>query len=120
MPRDWEFWLDAQLSPAIAKWLSEDFGRTVKSSYTLQFSSTSDKEIFRRAKEAGRVILVTKDFDFAELLNQHGPPPKILLLRLGNMDNRLLYRLLKHSIEQHIRLLIDFDQPLLEFRPILP
>ena len=52
MQLDWELWLDAQLSPAIAKWLSEDFNWNVKSSYALKTSNLSDVEIFRRAKAA--------------------------------------------------------------------
>ena len=34
MRPDWDVWLDANISPIIAKWMSEEFGMEVKSAYS--------------------------------------------------------------------------------------
>lgn len=49
-----KIWLDAQLSPAIAKWMEEAFD--ISEAFPVQADSamraTEDFEIFRRAREA--------------------------------------------------------------------
>ena len=66
-PEQWEIWIDTQLSPIIAKWMSDFTGYTVKSSYSLQLHSLSDLTIYDLAKTAGNVILISKHADFPEL-----------------------------------------------------
>ena len=58
MQPDWEIWLDNHISPIIAKWLKEDLGLEVKSSYTMQLYGLSDIEIYQKAKEYGKIILI--------------------------------------------------------------
>jgi hypothetical protein len=50
MQPDWEICLDTNISPVIAKWMSDFTGYTVKSSYSLSFQKTDD------------LILKIKDF----------------------------------------------------------
>jgi predicted nuclease of predicted toxin-antitoxin system len=49
----------------------------------LGLSRTSDTEVWQEAKLRGYAI-VTKDKDFANLSLVWGPPPKVILLQLGN------------------------------------
>lgn len=79
-------WVDAQLSPALAPWIAEQFGIQSYSVRWLGYRDAEDPEIFRAAREAGAVVL-TKDSDFVRLLEQHGPPPQVLLVTLGNTSN---------------------------------
>jgi len=44
----------------------------------------TDDELWEKAKENGWTIL-TKDTDFFDRLVAHGPPPKVIWLRIGNM-----------------------------------
>lgn len=73
MQHNWEIWLDTNLSPAIAKWLADFTGYAVKSSYSLNLHFKNDADIYNLAKAQGNVILISKDADFAELINKKAP-----------------------------------------------
>ncbi len=77
-PKNWEIWIDTQISPIIAKWMADYAGFTVKSSYALSLNSLSDAEIYRIAKDAGGIIIMSKDADFSELIIRLGSPPKLI------------------------------------------
>lgn len=48
-----------------------------------------DEALFMRAKQEAD-MLITKDVDLVHLLHRHGPPPKIIWLRMGNTSNARL------------------------------
>ena len=52
----------------------------------LNLQCASDQDIFMRAREA-RAIVMTKGGDFVELLERHGTPPQVILVRCGNTSN---------------------------------
>lgn len=70
-----KLWIDAQLSPTVAKWIADRFGITTIPIRDLGLRDAGDIEVFRAAREAD-VVVLTKDADFPHLLSQHGPPPK--------------------------------------------
>jgi len=70
-------WIDAQLSPYLAPWLSSEFDVEAKPIRELGLRDAGDRDIFLAAREAGAVVL-TKDSDFVRLLEQFGPPPQVL------------------------------------------
>jgi predicted nuclease of predicted toxin-antitoxin system len=107
-------WVDAQLSPALAPWLSERFGIEAYSAKYLGYRDATDAAIFRAAREAGTVVM-TKDSDFVELLEQHGPPPQVLWATLGNTSNARMREVLEHTFERAI-LLLQGGEPLVELR----
>ena len=82
-------WLDAHLSPAIAPWLETTFGVKSVPVRDLGLREAQDPPIFAAAKAAG-VVVMTKDADFAEMVERLGPPPQVLWLRCGNARIRLL------------------------------
>jgi predicted nuclease of predicted toxin-antitoxin system len=83
-------WLDAQLPPALARWIGEQpWGVDAVAVRELGLRDASDPEIFRRARAAGAVVM-TKDRDFIRLLDEQGPPPQVIWLRLGNSSNAAL------------------------------
>lgn len=118
MQLNWEIWLDNHLSPIIAKWLKEATGLEVKSSYILKLESLTDFEIYTKAKEYGNVILVSKDSDLAEIISISGSPPKLINLKIGNCDNKILFEYLKNKLENSIRLLLDFKKDIIEINPL--
>jgi predicted nuclease of predicted toxin-antitoxin system len=79
-------WIDAQLSPALAPWITQEFGVEAYSMKRLNYRDASDQVIFQAAREAHAVVM-TKDGDFPRLLNQYGPPPQVLWVTLGNTSN---------------------------------
>jgi predicted nuclease of predicted toxin-antitoxin system len=86
-------WLDAHLPPAIATWLSTTYGLGAIPIRDLGFRDALDPTVFAAAKAAG-VVVMTKDADFAEMVERLGSPPQILWLRCGNTSNTALRKLL--------------------------
>jgi len=115
MQPDWEIWLDTNISPAIAKWMSDFTGYTVKSSYSLSFQKTDDLTIYNKAKSKGLVIIISKDSDFSEIINRLGSPPKLINLKIGNCSNKVLWNTLKPSIKHIIHLLISDEFNIVDF-----
>lgn len=86
------FWLDAQLPPALAAWLSQQFSVEAQALRVLGLRDATDATIFEAARQAG-VVLISKDSDFVELVSRFGPPPQLLWLTCGNVTNRRLQAL---------------------------
>jgi predicted nuclease of predicted toxin-antitoxin system len=66
-------WVDAQLSPAIAKWIETDLGLPAQPIRDLGLRDAKDRQIFDAARQANAIVL-TKDADFVELVERLGPP----------------------------------------------
>jgi len=85
-----KFWVDAQLPPALAAWLSGQYGVEAFSLRNLGLRDATDIEIFNAARQAD-IIIVSKDSDFVDLISRHGPPPRLLWVTCGNVTNRKLH-----------------------------
>ena len=79
-------WIDAQLSPHLAPWLSGHFDVEALSARRLGLRDAKDQEIFAAARQAG-VVVMTKDRDFVSLVERQGPPPQVLWITAGNTSN---------------------------------
>jgi len=99
------FWIDAQLSPYLAQWISSEFAVEALPVRDLGLRDAKDREIFLAAREAGAVIL-TRDSDFVLLLEQLGSPPQILWLTIGNTSNAHLKEVLSRSFASAQELLL--------------
>lgn len=84
-----KIWVDAQLSPAVATWISNTFGITALALRDVGLRDAEDLEIFEAAK-AQEVIFITKDSDFVDLVERLGTPPQIIWLTCGNTSNSRL------------------------------
>jgi len=91
-------WIDAQLSPHLAPWLTEHFEVEALSARWLGLRDAKDHEIFAKAREKGAVVM-TKDSDFVALLEREGPPPQVLWITAGNTSNAHLRNLLDKTFE---------------------
>lgn len=98
------FWIDAQLSPAIAGWISQNFPVDAVAVRDIGLRDAEDEAIFAAAKNAG-VVVMTKDSDFLDLLDRHGPPPQVLWLTCGNTSNARLKQILTTTLAEAITLL---------------
>lgn len=116
MQHDWEIWLDNHISPIIAKWLQEKMIMKVKSSYKLGFYTLSDRDIYLKAKNYGNIILISKDSDLEEIITISGSPPKLISLKVGNCDNKILFSLLERNLDKAIRSLLDFNKDIIEIQ----
>ena len=86
-------WTDAHLSPAIAKWIAENYPVQSAALRDLGLREATDHQIFEAAKRDGAVVM-TKDSDFVELVRRHGAPPQVIWLTCGNTSNAYLKQIL--------------------------
>ena len=82
-------WLDAQLSPRLARWLTDQFQINAVPVRDLGLRDADDDTIYRSAAQSGAVV-VTKDRDFVDLQLRLGPPPPIIWLTCGNTSEAKL------------------------------
>jgi len=90
-------WVDAQLSPRIARWIAANFPLTAKPLREICLRDAEDDVIFEAARNAD-VIVLTKDSDFVRLLEKHGSPPKVLWLTCGNTSDMALQQILERHL----------------------
>jgi len=109
-----KIWLDAQLSPALSRWMEQEFD--VEEVFSVQLDAAlraaKDIEIFAQAKGAGAVVM-TKDRDFVDLVERMGPPPQVLWITCGNTSNRAMRRILSNALPGALELLRN-GEPLVE------
>ena len=101
------FWIDAQLSPQIAAWLTSEFGLTAKSLNAVGLRDAKDRQIFLEARLREKIVIVTKDEDFSLLSTELGVPPQVVWIRCGNTSNRVLRQLLQSEMSKVVQLLQD-------------
>lgn len=92
-----KIWVDAQLPPTLADWITTTFGLEAAALRALSLRDAKDIEIFEAARTENAVIM-TKDSDFVDLVCRLGSPPQILWLTCGNVTNRNLRRLLTATL----------------------
>lgn len=92
-----KIWVDAQLPPTLADWLTNNFGLEAVALRDLSLRDARDIEIFEAARVKNAVIM-TKDSDFIDLVCRLGTPPQILWLTCGNVTNRNLRELLSATL----------------------
>jgi predicted nuclease of predicted toxin-antitoxin system len=97
-------WVDAHLSPALARWISTQFNHPAQPVRDLGLREAKDQQIFDAARQAGAIIL-TKDEDFSELVDRLGPPPQIIWLTCGNTSEAALRVLLAKALPRALELL---------------
>lgn len=64
----------------------------------LGLDGATDEEIWEYAGEHGHLV-ASKDSDFRQLAFLHGPPPKVLWLRVGNASTATVLQLILDHVE---------------------
>jgi predicted nuclease of predicted toxin-antitoxin system len=85
--------LDANISRRLTPVLAEHFGECVHVNTVVLPMPATDTEIWDYARQHGYII-VTQDSDFLNFLQTKGYPPKVVLLKTGNMDRTSMQTLL--------------------------
>ncbi len=78
----------------------------------LGLAEADDLTIWRHAGEHG-YVLVSKDNDFRQLAFLHGPPPKVVWLRVGNVATKKIEALLRRSVEAIAAFVVAPEESLL-------
>ncbi len=107
-----KIWLDAQLSPALAPWLTSEFSVEASPVRDLGLRDSTDEAIFSAARKASAIVM-TKDGDFPRLLEQFGLPPQVVWITCGNTSNAHLNEILGKTLPPALKLL-GADEPLVE------
>jgi predicted nuclease of predicted toxin-antitoxin system len=97
-----KIWVDAQLPPTLANWISVTFDVEATALRDLSLRDAQDIEIFEAAR-AEVAVIMTKDSDFIDLVCRLGIPPQILWLTCGNVTNRNLRQLLAATLPDALK-----------------
>jgi predicted nuclease of predicted toxin-antitoxin system len=103
------YWVDAQLPPQLAKWLSDTFNVEAYALRDLNLRDAEDSEIFKKARQDG-IVIISKDSDFVEMILRLGKPPQLLWITCGNVTNRRLQDLLTKVFFKAQKLLISGEE----------
>lgn len=103
-----KLWLDAQLSPHLAPWITKQLGIEAYSLEYLELDTAEDEEIFDAARKAGAVV-VTKDEDFVGLSRRLGAPPQLVWISCGNTSNAYLRNVLRATLKDALTVLAAGD-----------
>ncbi|GHU12244.1 hypothetical protein FACS1894161_0040 [Spirochaetia bacterium] len=104
--------LDANISRRLIHVLTEHFGECTHVNTVGLTVPATDTEIWNFANQNGYII-VTQDSDFLHFFEVKGHPPKVVLIRMGNMNNIAMAELLISS-KSAIKDLDNGDYGLLE------
>jgi predicted nuclease of predicted toxin-antitoxin system len=97
-------WIDAQMSPAIAVWVSSNFAVSAVAIRDVGLRDAKDTEIFQAARRENAIVM-TKDSDFVLLLDRLGAPPQVIWITCGNTSNARLKEILTNTLPKALELL---------------
>ena len=98
--------VDTQLPPSLAGFFRQKgFDATHVVDYPLG-ALMQDKEIISIAKDESRIV-VSKDIDFFDYYLLKNYPPAILLLQLGNINNRELFVFMEKHLDTIHELFVE-------------
>jgi predicted nuclease of predicted toxin-antitoxin system len=86
-------WIDAQLPPTFANWVTNTFSIENSALRDLGLRDSKDIDIFEDSRTVNAVIM-TKDSDFVDLVCRLGTPPQIIWLTLGIISIGYLFNAL--------------------------
>lgn len=102
-------WLDAQLSPAMAEWISLQFAVPAIALRDLGLDTSTDRELFMAARRANAIV-ITKDADLAAVADQPGPTLKLIWLSCTNTSSARFKDILIRTLDKSIELLTAGEQ----------
>ena len=101
-----KFIIDTQLPPKLASHLDNLGTEAIHTTHYLEGHKMADSKIIQIAIDDDRII-ISKDADFRDHFLIKGIPPKILLLKTGNISNKNLIKLLTNSFSKIEQLFED-------------
>jgi len=105
--------LDANISWRLCSFLAENIGECTHVNRINLPLPVKDLEIWQYAKEYGYII-ITQDTDFLNFLETKGYPPKVVLVKTGNINRKQMEAILLQSRESIIELYNNAEYGLLE------
>jgi len=93
-----KFLIDAHLPPELCRRFARRGHDAIHTSSLPRGNATTDAEVRSIATAESRVV-VTKDIDFFNELVLYGPPPKLVLVRCGNVGRADLLALFEARLD---------------------
>ena len=103
--------LDQNLSRHLLGHLRDAFPESLHVA-DVDLDAASDRELWEYAKDRD-LILVSKDSDFRQLAFLHGPPPKVVWLRVGNASTSDIATVILNHVEAIEAFVTHEDEALL-------
>jgi predicted nuclease of predicted toxin-antitoxin system len=100
--------IDANLSFRILKKIASFYPDALHVSRIPLPHPSIDPVIWQWAGNNGCTLIVSQDTDFKDLVQQYGPPPKVIYLRVGNTSTEAVSQFL---IEKHNEIIAFIDDP---------
>lgn len=101
-----KFLVDAQLPKSISNFLNSLGYNSIHTLELPNKNNTSDNQIIELAEKEKRII-ITKDNDFLESFMLYRKPPKLILIKTGNIRNTALLELFQKHHEYIINMAKD-------------
>ena len=106
--------IDENLSPQLVSLLQDIFPASLHIE-AAGLLSTEDDDIWEYARNRSLIVL-TKDSDYRQLSLEHGHPPKVILVRIGNCRVREVESLLRDHYSEIMAFKQDPDRGIIELR----
>jgi len=105
--------LDANLSWRLISPIKSAFGECIHVNNTSLSCPAKDSDIWRFAKEY-EFTIITQDSDFLSFLEVRGYPPKVILVKVGNINTEQMKKILLQAKQSIIELHNSNEYGLLE------
>ncbi|HLP92723.1 MAG TPA: DUF5615 family PIN-like protein [Saprospiraceae bacterium] len=106
--------IDAQLPKSIGQYFATNGCTIIHTTLLPLGNATSDQWLIEEAEKRNAVV-ITKDSDFLHSFLLHKKPPKLVLVKVGNMRLKEIKWLFESNSGQIISLLADYS--LIEIHP---
>lgn len=114
-PDPLEFWIDVNLPAIFSEWIKKDYNLEAKTFRELNFETTKDYEIFKKAAQNPCIVVITtKDYDFVTMTELPADLPKVLYMNIGNVTNKQLRVIYDRHFPEALKLLTKSNQQLIE------
>ena len=98
-------WLDAQLSPIVARWLCDEFQYEAQSLRAVGLAQASDHRIVTEARTQKIDVLLSKDADIVRIVESSNPPPRVVWLTCGNRSSAEVMTILRTHLPRALDML---------------
>ena len=105
--------LDANISWRLCSFFEENFGECIHVNKTELQPPAKDQNIWQYAKKHDYTI-VTQDTDFLNFLETKGYPPKIILIKTGNINRKQMEKIILQAKPSIVELSNNEEYGLLE------
>ncbi len=99
-----KFIIDAQLPKALSDFLIQQGYDSVHTLDLPDKNKTKDKQIIQKAIEENRIV-ISKDSDFLDSFLLRSLPPKLIMVKTGNVSNTKLIQIFGDNLENIVTMI---------------